>query len=380
MEGDSAPTRAMANRFACALGILAVLALAGCASPDAFSGNDKQAVQIVNSPTTLLCAGRFTVSLPTGTTPLFDSTYHYIKAGKPVPGSNFKTVARAVDAKAEKMRSVPMVRDGYADRIYRAAGLDPDAAFGKTQLLGVRTDAARQQILIGFHPKTDRSNVTLKLARVIGHTKYIFTDSASGANGFPSASANLWNNAGRFKAFAPGQIPTRPGFCVNGGMFADGDSNTEPVHENLSLVVYFKDYPDAIFTIDSYANDGVGKEDRTELESRFTGGLSFLMRLSAHIDVLFKGKKEAAGQEGYQVGLQAPSDTDDGQPQYKFFWASTGKPGDANHPEMEVELIIRPGRSKAPTTIASVDAAKALWKKMLDGISIRFDPAAPRGD
>jgi hypothetical protein len=46
---------------------------------------------------------------------------------------------------------------------------------------------------------------------------------------------------------------------------------------------------------------------------------------------------------------------------------------------MDVELIIRPGRSKAPTTITSVDAAKALWQKLLDGISIRSGPAVLHG-
>lgn len=378
MEVDSPPTRTIASPFACALGTLSLLALTGCSIPGVFSNSDKQAAQILNLPTTLLCAGRFTVSLPAETTPIFDAIYHYIKADKPTPGSNFKAVARAVQAQAKKMRSVPMVRDDRTDRLYRAGGADPDAEFGKTQLLRVRADTAQQQILIGFHPETDSSKVTLTLAKVINHTKYVFTESISGASGFQNASTNLWDKASHFEAFASNQIPTKPGFCINGGMFTY--SGRAPVHENLSLVVYFKDYPDAIFTIDSYANSGAVKEDRTELESRFTGGLSFLIRLSAHIDVLFKGKKEAAGQDGYQVGLQAPSDADDSQQQYKFFWAASGKPDDASHPEMEVELIIRPGRSKAPTAITSVDAAKALWQKLLDGISIRPGPAVPHGD
>lgn len=377
MRADRTPTTTIAGLFTCTLGTLALLSLAGCGTPGAFSRHDKQAVQIFNSPTTLLCAGRFTVRLPTETTPLLDSTYHYVKTGKPTPGSDFKTVEHAIQAQAAKMRAVPMVRDDYTNRFYRAAGMDPDAEFGKTQLLGVRADAARQQILIGFHPETDKSDVTVKLVKVIGQTRYVFTEEASGADDFQDTSASLWDKASRFEALASDQIPAKPGFCVNGGMFAD--SGTTPVHEDLSLVVYFKDYPDAIFTVDSYANNNVGKEAGTELESRFTGGLSFLMRMSAHVDVLFKGKKEAAGQEGYQVGLQAPDDTDDTQQQYKFFWAATGKSDDQNHPEMDVELIIRPGRSKAPTTITSVDAAKALWQKLLDGISIRSGPAVLHG-
>lgn len=352
--------------FACTAG---ALALAGCSNSGAFSHYDKQAIQIFDSPTALLCAGRFTMHLPVGATPLFDSIYHYVKPGEPVSGSDFKTVAHAIQAQAGRMRSVSMVRDDYTNRLYRAAGRDPDAEFGKTQLLGVRVDKARQQILIGFHPDKDKSKVALELVKFIGGTEYLFTENAAGADGFVSARKNLWDNVSHFDTLAANRIPVQPGFCVNGGMFAD--SAAAPLHENLSLVVYFKEYPDAVFTVDSYANSGVGKDDSTELESRFSGGLSLLMRLSAQVDVLFKGNKYAAGQEGYQVGLRAPGDTDDTERQYKFFWAAMGKPDDAGHPEMDVALLIRPGRSKSPTRITSVDAAKALWQKLLGGISTR---------
>jgi len=176
-----------------------------------------------------------------------------------------------------------------------------------------------------------------------------------------------------FQALPDRTQPSGPGFCVDGGMFADvGRPSTK---ESFTLVVSFKDHPDAQFTIDANAIDSPDK-DEPSLKFRVDSELGILRQsVEGHVAVLERGEHEAAGQKGYQIGLSVPNDTVPGTTAYKFFWAADGVPNDVTRPYMEVQLTIQPGEDK-PATIKTSDEARALWNELLGGIRIR--PGAVR--
>lgn len=151
-------------------------------------------------------------------------------------------------------------------------------------------------------------------------------------------------------------------------MFAD--DGRPPVHESFTLVVHFKNHPDARFTIDAHAIDRVNT-DEPSLKHRVDSELGILRaNVGGHVGVLVRGEREAAGQQGYQIGLSVPNDTVPNTTAYKFFWSADGVPNDVTRPFMEVDLTIQPDEHK-PATIRTADEARALWDNLLHGLRIR---------
>ncbi len=156
-------------------------------------------------------------------------------------------------------------------------------------------------------------------------------------------------------------------------MFAD--DGRPPVHESFTLVVHFKDRPDAQFSIDAHAIDRVNTGEPS-LRHRAGSELSMLREnVDGHVDVLVRGDHKAAGQDGYQIGLSVPSDVVQGAKIYKFFWAADGVPNDVTRPYMEVDLTIEPTENQ-PAIITNAKEAHALWAQLLDGIRRRPGAAA----
>jgi len=302
-----------------------------------------------------------------------DATYQYIETQPPKPVGRFQELKHDLVAKKDKYSESAMHRDARDDAMERAAGYDPDKTYGKTQLIGFREDDSIQQAILGYHPKNDSTDVVTDLYRVIDNKVYTFTSKDPGADDYAKTSSAIWSAATHFQPLSGRAQPSGPGFCVAGGMFAD--DGRPPVHESFTLVVHFKNHPDARFTIDAHAIDRVNT-DEPSLKHRVDSELGILRaNVGGHVDVLVRGEREVAGQQGYQIGLSMPNDTVPNTTAYKFFWSADGVPNDVTRPFMEVDLTIQPDEHK-PATITTADEAKVLWENLLQGLRIR--PGAAR--
>lgn len=315
-----------------------------------------------------LCVGRLIAYLPSGTTSAVDATFQYINPKKPEPGATFKGIEDNLLRRKNDYAGLAMQRSVRHDAMERAAGFDPDKTYGKTKLVGFRDDASVQQIAIGYHPELTSSNTMSEVDRVIDGIEYRFTSSGFGADQYPTVRDAMWGIALNFQPLARGEVPTSPGFCVAGGMFAD--AGHAPLHESFTLVAKFKDHPDARFVIDANAIN-TPDTDEPSLKHRVDSELGILRaNVDGHVSVLVRGERDAVGQKGYQIGLSVPNDTVPNTTAYKFFWSADGTPKDASRPALEVSLTIQPESDK-PASFSDAKQAEVLWDQLLNGLHIR---------
>jgi hypothetical protein len=320
-----------------------------------------------------LCVGRFAVDLPADAKPTLAATYHYIDTQSPKPAASFDAVSKEIETRAHKLKSIDMARSHDRDEWERRAGYDPNKEFGKTQLVGSETNESLGQILLAYHPDIKSPRTITEVHRVFNGWQYVFQSEDAGANAYPATRDAMWTAVAQFQPLSDRTQPNGSGFCVPGGMFAD--DGRAPVHESFTLVVHFKSHPGVQFTIDAHAIDRVNT-DEPSLKHRVDSELGILRaNVGGHVGVLVRGEREAAGQQGYQIGLSVPNDTVPNTTAYKFFWSADGVPNDVTRPFMEVDLTIQPDEHK-PATIKTADEAKVLWENLLQGLRIR--PGAAR--
>lgn len=315
-----------------------------------------------------LCVGRMLAIFPASLETAVHATFDYTESRQPKPVASFEAVRLRLKALSDEYGEKKVTRDPYADKLARAAGLDPNKLSGPTQLLGFREDDVAKQVLIGYQPDTSSIGMIVEVHKVGGGSDYTFRSKFDGADAYPLISQRVWNAALHFQPLTRGEIPTSPGFCVAGGMFAD--AGHAPLHESFTLVATFKDHPDARFVIDANAIN-TPDTDEPSLKHRVDSELGILRaNVDGHVSVLVRGEREAAGQKGYQIGLSVPNDTVPNTTAYKFFWSADGTPKDATRPALEISLTIQPESDK-PASFADAKQVEALWDELLGGLRIR---------
>jgi len=319
------------------------------------------------------CAGRLLVGIPPGANVALSARYHFVNIENSRAFPDFEALKSEMRSRSEKLAATAMVRNSYGDSILRSGGLDPDAMYGKTQLLGFEEQDALHQILIGYHPKKDDSDILVEVHQFANGEDHVLQSKSIGADNYPQERADILSVASQFRPVDNGVPPAEPGFCIDGAMFAN--DGKPPVKERFTLVVTFPDHPDVLFSIDANAIDEVDT-DEPSLKRRVDGDLRMMRaNYAGGVHVLERGKLEAAGQKGYQVGISAPYDVVPGTQIRKFFWSADGVPNDVTRPFMEVDMTIQP-TDDGKSTITSDADAKALWKSLIQGIRIR--PGAVR--
>lgn len=314
-----------------------------------------------------VCIGRLVIDLPAGTSTSIDASYHFIEPQKPKQVDSFEQVKQQLDARAKELEAHKIHRTPDDDLMARAAGYDPEKIYGKTQLIGFNVDDSLQQISLGYQPKSDEFGSITEVYKIVGQQAYVFKSKIISADKYPATHQALWSAATSFTPLNNRTLPTKPGFCVDGGMFAD--SGKPPVKESFTLVVRFADHPDAQLVIDAHAIDAVNK-DEPSLRHRVDGELNILRaNVQGKVGVIDRGDLAAAGQDGYQIGISAPYDLVPGTVR-KFFWSADGVPNDVTRPFMEVDLTIQ-STDVGKSTIKDDAEAKALWEQLLHSLRIR---------
>lgn len=319
-------------------------------------------------PFRTVCVGRFLIDLPDNARPAISASYHWLNPHTPVRIDSFASLERELSGRADQNRAIRMIRSPDDDSFWRAAGRDPDKIYAVTQLVGFDADSALQQVVLSYHPEPDNPAVMTEVHKAIGATDYAFDTKDYGADDYPKARQLLWTAATQFQSLTPGEIPNGPGFCVEGGMFAD--AGKPPVREDTTLVVEFGDHPDLRFVIDASTIKKVDN-DEPSLKHRVDGELAVLRAgIEGHVGVLDRGALTAAGQDGYQIGVSAPYDLVPNTRMRKFFWSADGVPNDVTRPFMEIYMTVQP-TDDGKSTIQDDKQAKALWQQLMQDIRIR---------
>lgn len=323
---------------------------------------------MANQPSHEFCIGRLSVEVPAGAKVALSSSYKAVDIEMPKTFPSFEALKSESETRSKKLATTAMVRNSYSDRLARVAGIDPDAGYGKTQLLGFEVNNSEHQVLIGYHPKVDDSGILVEVHEFADGKDHIFQSKNIGANTYPRVRANLLAAAKQFKSIHNRLMPDQPGFCIDGGMFVD--SGKPPVNERFTLVLTFPEHPDVQFSIDANAIDQVNKGEPS-LKHRVDDDLRMMRaNYSGGIDVLERGALEAASQKGYQIGISAPYDVVPGTRIRKFFWSSDGVPNDVTRPFLEVDMTVQP-TDDGKSTIKDDADAKVLWDALIQGIRIR---------
>ncbi|MEM5310275.1 T6SS immunity protein Tli4 family protein [Paraburkholderia sp. JHI869] len=315
-----------------------------------------------------VCIGRFLVDLPADAQVSDSTSYQRITPHKPVRVASFAKVQQQIDGQAKAFRTVRMIRDSYGDELTRAGGGDPDKEFGLTQLVGLNIDVPSQEVVLGYHPDLKGSAINTVIHKVIGQWDYVFDTQGFGADDYPKTLQALEMAAAQFQPRVIGEMPRAPGFCFDGGMFAD--AGKPPVLESFTLVVTFPTHPDVRFVIDARTIVKVDT-DEPSLKFRANSELAVLRTsIDGYVGVLARGELNIATQDGYQIAISAPYDRVPNTRMLKFFWSADGVPNDVTRPFMEIDMTVQP-TDDGKSTIKDDAQAKALWNELIQGVRIR---------
>jgi hypothetical protein len=275
-----------------------------------------------------------------------------------------------------------MKRDDRTDNSWRRGGVDPNLLYAKSRLIGFIADEAKSILVMGYHTKNDLPESKIYVYLVADNKKITLSLLDNGAERYPRVASSMVESIERFQLIGAKTAPTKPGFVVEGGIFAD--QGKPFVLEEFTLTLKFPEHPDARFFLSSRA---IREEDKDEpsLSTRAGREINMLRENAPGLKVLAKESRRAADQKGYWVGISAPYDSEvPGGRLRKFFWSADGVPNDVTRPFLEMELMIEPTKETG-STFKDDKEAEEFWDRMLDSLQIRpgaveprFESAAPR--
>lgn len=160
---------------------------------------------------------------------------------------------------------------------------------------------------------------------------------------------------------ADNEIPTEPGFCIDGAYIA----GSEHMDEEFNVSVGFPKYPKVYFSFMAYV---VGEPGKSLLER--TGGImSELTSQFAGLKVLRKAKHPVGPVPGEEI-LTAGSDK--GQRLYAFRWDYPGKADSLAEPRLVVDMgLLEQTPPPPPPPFKDDDEALELWDAVVDSIRLR---------
>ncbi|MGE6915157.1 T6SS immunity protein Tli4 family protein [Achromobacter kerstersii] len=174
--------------------------------------------------------------------------------------------------------------------------------------------------------------------------------------------AAAWTS--HLRSRGPLEIPTEPGFCINGGFIAGSAFQVE----EFEIGVTFPNHPGARFLFRS----STGAEENRLLE-RMGGFLMGIAKLAAGITTLRKGVRNIGPIQAEEF---ATAGSQDGQRLYSFTWESQGKDDSITEPNLAAQLGVLErnpdGQGNPPPPAFPTDAdALALWDAMIESIRLR---------
>lgn len=179
------------------------------------------------------------------------------------------------------------------------------------------------------------------------------------------AIENAKRIADNIRVRAPGDIPTIPGFCIDGGLIAGNDYRSE----SFTVDVSFPDHPNVQLEI--FASTGA---EENRLLERVGGFLrTEVLGTAAGLKTLRKRKRDVGPIDAEEYLVAA---SDKGQRVYSFAWESQGKDGSLSEPNLGVNLGVLEQsvvNEKEPYRPAfkSDEEALELWDVIIESIRLR---------
>ncbi|MGV2865971.1 T6SS immunity protein Tli4 family protein [Achromobacter sp. AGC39] len=160
------------------------------------------------------------------------------------------------------------------------------------------------------------------------------------------------------------EIPTDPGFCIDGAFIAGSAFQVE----SFRIGVTFPNHPGAQFLFRS----STGAEENRLLE-RMGGFLMGVAKLVAGMSTLRKGERNIGP---IQAEEYATAGSQEGQRLYSFTWESQGKDDSITEPNLAAQLgVLERNRDNQgnppPPAFASDAEAVALWDAIVESIRLR---------
>ncbi|MGV2865969.1 T6SS immunity protein Tli4 family protein [Achromobacter sp. AGC39] len=174
--------------------------------------------------------------------------------------------------------------------------------------------------------------------------------------------ARSWTS--NLRSREPLEIPTDPGFCIDGAFIAGSAFQVE----EFEVGVTFPNHPGAQFLFRS----STGAEENRLLE-RMGGFLMGVAKLVAGMTTLRKGERNIGP---IQAEEYATAGSQEGQRLYSFTWESQGKDDSITEPNLAAQLGVL-GRDRdnqgnpPPPAFASDAEAVALWDAIVESIRLR---------
>lgn len=314
--------------------------------------------------TNVICAGRLFIDVPRSVKVKLIGSYRSIDVKQVGYVKEFAEIDEEVKRRADDLRAVKMKGKDDPDSVWNAH--EKDQMIADSRLVGMGTYPDKSSSVIGFHEEDYNVGIVVELHKILDGTHFAFSMKSKGADKYSFARDRLIEAADRFAPLKPNEIPQRPGFCVDDGIFVD--QGAPEANEEFTLVLEFPKHPDVRFSIESIAIDE--PDDEEPLERRADRDLALMRENAGSVQVINRGKREAAGQRGYEIAISAPSDAVEGGRMRKFFWGAQGVPNDVSRPFLEVDMTISP-TEKTGGTFADDAQAREFWDRILSSLRIR---------
>lgn len=344
----------------CAL-LTSFLALSGCLSD--LDAKENSAVNNFSADRTI-CSGRLLTKIPKGAKLKLTTDYLSTEIIRGENVGSFEELEIKYKSLAKDFESKRMDEPAsdYAKYLQSEGELDTNSV----QFLGFSSNPIDQTVLIGAHLDQSSSKIFVELHKLIDNKHYIFLKKNLGASKYGYARDIVTDVGSRFTPLNPNEVPQRPGFCVDGGIFVD--KGAPEANEEFTLVLEFPDHPDVRFSIESIAIDE--PDDEEPLERRADRDLALMRQNAGSVKVINRGKREIADQRGYEIAISAASEAVEGARMRKFFWGAQGVPNDVSRPFLEVDMTITP-TEKTGSSFTDDARAQEFWNQVLTSLRIR---------
>lgn len=185
----------------------------------------------------------------------------------------------------------------------------------------------------------------------------------------PRYEKNVEGLIGKFESRSEDAIPTQPGFCADRSFVHDPIPADD--HEQVTIFVALKGYPDVAIRLDSAVQDRP-VTSLLERDVKNEGRLAHPERTTT----LRKGARSLNGIEGEEILVRIKEEN--GATGHFAMWASHNKLGDVLAPAITLE--IETGRGKKGERVnasLSAEALMQLWDKV--SATLRIRPTAQAG-
>ena len=183
---------------------------------------------------------------------------------------------------------------------------------------------------------------------------------------------DLNTTARHMRPRAEDEVPTEPGFCIEGAFIAENPALT---HESVTVGIRLKEFPDIHFSIEAGKNQGYLVESNA-LEPRLKRFEALSWQINplwaSQIRTLRSGQRKLGAWEGFEQLDHLPADDSDAD-KYEFGFVSLGHPTDPLQPNLDVQLKsgVQDNRSGRVRPSLSEEEAVALWDKLIGSIRVR---------